>query len=219
MYLAARDFASDTPTATTTTMVRPRLSRLVLSILCCGASSAYELIRAPLDAVLRGSTRLELAQSLLARGDVLNRLIESEFVDDAPVLVPLCWSTAEWSQAELAELQWPPLVAAQKARAAELRALAEQHAHAEDRLFGRLRGASALLAALELVHCHAFAYEDEYWLLPEAAQFPRSAPNGASLERCAESGDLLVIASDADAAATDDDAGILPLKLIFLLEI
>ena len=121
-------------------------------------------------------------------------------------------------QAELAELQWPPLVAAQKARAAELRALAEQHARAEDRLFGRLRGASALLAALELVHCHAFAYEDEYWLLPEAAQFPRSAPNGASLERCAESGDLLVIASDADAAAADDDdddADILPLKLIF----
>ena len=195
-----------------------------LLLLCISGGCAYELIRAPLELVLRGSTHLELARSLLSRDDVLNRLIESEFSEDAPVLVPLCWSTAEWSSAELAELQWPPLVTAQAARDAELRSLAEQHAQPDDQIWnGRLRGARALLAALELVHCHAFTLDGELWLLPEAAQFGRSAPYGASLERCESSGDLLVVTDDdgndeADGGSSGAGGGLLDgvLKLDFL---
>ena len=114
--------------------------RLRHLLICCGwcGTRTHELIRAPLEAVLRGDTHLQLARSLLSRGDVLNRLIEAEFTEDAPVLVPLCWSTAEWSAADLAELQWAPLVAAQQARTAELRSLAEQHARPEYEIFGRL---------------------------------------------------------------------------------
>ena len=170
------------------------------------ALAATTLIRAPIDAALRGDSHLALALDLLQRDDFVNRLIEAEFSESAPVLVPLCWSIAEWSEAELSELQWPPLVAAQQARSAELRALAKEHAQPEHRIFGRFRGAQALLTALELAHCHAMPLDGELWLLPETAGFERSAPQGASLTLCSESGDLLLIEDEEATRAAAEAA-------------
>ena len=172
---------------------------MIYCILSSAIAASTTLIRAPISAVLRGDSHLQLALQLIERGDVVDRILESEFSEFAPVLVPLCWSTAEWTVSELSELQWPPLVDKQRTRSAELRALAEEHASADTEIFsGRYTGAAALLTALELTHCHALECDGELWLLPETAGFERSAPYGATLSRCADSGDLLLV---ADAAA------------------
>lgn len=178
---------------------------LLLTATAAASSSTNVLLRCSSASALFGSSHLEIATGLLERPDVLNALIEAEFADNAPVMVPLCWSTAEWSRAELDELQWPPLVAAAAKRTAELRSLAEQHARDSYRAFGRFKGASALLVALELAHCHAMSTsdaKDTLWLIPERARYQRSAPIGASLELDSDTGDLNFVGELRDTSPT-----------------
>lgn len=169
--------------------------RLLLALLSARADAAalQPLYRCSAAAALSGSDHLDVAKQLLNSPQVLDALIEAEFDDAAPVLVPLCWSSAAWSESELEELQWPPLVEAARRRSAEMRALSEAHAQDSFRMLGRFAGARALLVALEFVHCHALACDGELWLLPERARFARSAPHGAVLERCPKSGDLMFV--------------------------
>ena len=180
---------------------------MIMFVLCAATASFSSappsvLLRCSSASALTGKTHLEIAQGLLERTDVMDAVIECEFTDNAPVMVPLCWSTAEWSAKELDELQWPPLVAAASRRSAEMRALAKQHARPEFKAFGRFKGAQALLTALELAHCHTMAVGDggELWLVPARAAYPRSAPSGASLQVCPESGDLIFVGSMVDAS-------------------
>ena len=44
--------------------------------------------------------------------------------------------------------------------------------------------------AHDLVWAHALELEGEVWLVPQVAHFERSAPTGASLERCPTTGEL-----------------------------
>ena len=181
------------------------IGKMVLTLVTASAygMGSNVLLRCSSPGALKGETHAELARSLLDRKDVLNALIEAEFEDNAPVMVPLCWSLSQWTKSELDELQWPPLVAAAGTRAAELRALAESHAEAEDRAFGRFKGAQAFLVALELAHCHSMRASDEsdvLWLVPERARYQRSAPQGASLELDAESGDLTFVGDLVDSS-------------------
>ena len=167
----------------------------------CLSSPVQVLLRCSAASALTGSTHLEIAQGLLERSDVLDAVIECEFSDNAPVMVPLCWSTAEWTASELDELQWPPLIATARKRSSDMRHLAEEHAQPEYKVFGRFKGTQALLTALELAHCHTMTIADgELCLVPARAAYPRSAPTGASLEVCADSGDLIFVGSMVDTS-------------------
>ena len=170
--------------------------------LCAASGTDRALLRCSSSTALCGASHLELAQKLLQRPDVFDAVLEAEFADSAPVMVPLCWSAAEWRRSELNELQWPPLVAAAGERAAELRRLAEEHAQADYKAFGRFKGKQALLVALELVHCHAMKADDgeALWFVPERASHRRSAPIGASLTIDAATGDLVFIGDGCDTS-------------------
>ena len=170
-----------------------------MSALLAAAAIAYSpghiLHRWPASSSLHADTHLNLALDMLARSDVLTALITADVYGSSPCLVPLCsQSRVQWSDEELDELQWPPLVAAVHATTAELRTLAEEHAPPDS-------DANSLLFMLELVHCHARACDGELWLVPETAAFERSSPGGASLELCPLSGDLLLVTEGSSSAA------------------
>ena len=165
-----------------------------LMLLVINALTAVVIRRWPSSSSLHADNHLELALEILAREDVLTDLVTADLYGACPCLVPLCrQSRVRWSDAELTELQWPPLVATVHAKTKELLALATEHAPAES-------DTTSLLFMLELVHCHARSCpgEEGLWLVPGTASFARSCPQGALLERCATSGDFLLTATEAD---------------------
>jgi len=139
----------------------------------------------PTSAGLRANTHIDLAARLLVADEPSWLAFSSDQIH-------------RWSEEELAELQWPRLQAAARERGAEWRSLAESQTDAIK--------APALLEALEIVHRHALPCDGELWLLDGTASFPRSAPSGASLKRCDESGDLLLVSAEPATSASTSTA-------------
>ena len=154
---------------------------LILLVLCTRSASGLvhpPLLRAKPSSTLHAETHLDLALSLVTSGHK---------IDLGGPRNPLF----SWPDSELDELQWKPLIDSARKQREQWAAAAAAHATAA-------APAEALLAALEYAHCNALPCDGQLWLLPDAVSLPRSAPHGASLEVCPESGDLLLLDREGD---------------------
>jgi len=93
-----------------------------------------------------------------------------------------------WSDAELAELQWQPLVAAaaRRRRDLELASPPDGVSHAD------------FVHAIDVATCHGLDLDGQLWLWPATGLFRRSAPHGAVLST---EGNEIVLRTDGAAAS------------------
>jgi hypothetical protein len=133
-----------------------------------------ELLRVPASACVCAPTRAELAAALVAEGPSAACGLAEMTAD-----VLHCWSDAE-----MEELQWPALAATARAMRSSLAGQDERHVWARD-----------------VVSAHALDFDGSVWLLPAAARLPRNAPTGATLQRCEQTGELLLVHTTAPSVS------------------
>ena len=152
----------------------------------------------PLQSAARGTELLRIHTSSALFGATLDELVleslrNGERLEGMGVDLPHCWTDAE-----LSELQWPPLAKAARADHDRVLQLAER----------RPAGVSLqhFMETYDLCRCHALsctigdtAAGSGLWLVPEIASFSRCAPRGAML-RHSTAGTSSTDANDAAAA-------------------